>query len=56
MTKEQAITKLREIQMTYGKDAEVAHCMADCTLIDFLIGLGYTEVVKEYERVVKWYA
>jgi hypothetical protein len=54
MTKEEAITKLKECQKNY--DTEIAHDIADGILCDLLEGLGYQDVVKEYHKVSKWYA
>lgn len=54
MTKDEAITKLKECQKNY--DIEAAHAIADDILCDLLEGLGYEDVVKEYYKVSKWYA
>ena len=54
MTKEEAITKLKECQKK--NDTEVAHDIADGILCDLLKELGYKDVVKEYYKVDKWYA
>lgn len=37
-------------------DTEMAHSNADDILCDFLIYLGYKDVVDEYRKVSKWYA
>jgi len=53
ITKEQAITKLRECQRI--GDEEEAHGDADGVLCDLLTSLGYEEVVAEWLKVRKWY-
>lgn len=37
-------------------DTESAHADADTVLCDLLEALGYKKVVKEYNKVEKWYA
>ena len=37
-------------------DKEVAHIQADAVLINMLTALGFADVVREYEKVEKWYA
>ena len=37
-------------------DPEMAHGMADTALCEFLIGLGFADVVALYDEVAKWYA
>jgi hypothetical protein len=37
-------------------DTEAAHGYADEALCNLLVGLGYTDVVTEFEKVEKWYA
>lgn len=37
-------------------DTEVAHMKADNILCALLYELGYDEVVKEYDKVSKWFA
>lgn len=54
MTKEQAIKKLKIEQI--NEDIECAHIKADGILCELLKALGYTDVVKEYKKVSKWYA
>ena len=54
MTKEQAIQKLKAEQA--NTDTEVAHANADQVLVDFLLSLGQTEIVEEYQKVSKWFA
>lgn len=54
MTKDDAIKKLIECQEDW--DTENAHGEADDTLCEFLIALGYPEVVEEWKKVSKWYA
>lgn len=54
MTSEKAIEKLKE--QIDNDDGENAHSIADGVLCDFLISLGYKEVVDEYIKITKWYA
>ena len=54
MTREEAIKQLIEEQKSY--DTEHSHSMADDILCDLLISLGYGDVVKEYEKIDKWYS
>lgn len=49
-----AIIRLKEWQNC--RDLEVAHTEADDILCDFLISLGYKDVVDEYRKIDKWYA
>jgi len=37
-------------------DNEADHSYADHTLVKLLTKLGFTETVKQYEKVGKWYA
>jgi len=53
MTKEEAIEELKQAKL---KDTEMGHYFADNVLCDFLISLGYTDVVEEYRKVDKWFA
>lgn len=54
MTKEQTLEALK--QLLNESDLEKAHEQADDALCGFLIGLGYEDVVKEWEKIQKWYA
>jgi hypothetical protein len=54
MTREEAIAKLKAAQKS--GDTESAHCDADDALCNFLIALGYADVVAEWSKVDKWYA
>lgn len=48
------IEKLKELQ---GQgDIETIHSEADNLLCQLLIKLGYSDVVKEWELIEKWYA
>lgn len=55
-TKKAAILRLRQIAEECGGDAEKAHALADDLLCCVLRGLGFEEVVAEYEKIEKWYA
>jgi hypothetical protein len=48
MTKEQAIEKLRELQKS---EDEQAYEQATTVLCEFLISLGYADVVEEYDKL-----
>jgi hypothetical protein len=37
-------------------DPEAAHSKADLILCEFLCTLGYDNIVKEYNKVEKWFA
>jgi hypothetical protein len=39
-----------------SRDVELAHAVVDDALCDFLMALGYDDVVEIYRRVPKWYA
>ena len=54
MNREQALEKLKEIQKV--GDREGAHLEADDVLCKLLVFLGYEDVVKEFEKVNKWYS
>lgn len=54
MTKEEAIEELKKAQVNH--DTEIAHVEADDVLCQLLTALGCADVVKEYEKVGKWYA
>lgn len=39
-----------------NKDTEASHSNADEILTNLLMDLGYQKVVKEYNKISKWYA
>ena len=47
---------IRKLQECAHEDIETRHMQADKILCEFLNQLGYQEVVKEYEKLPKWYA
>jgi len=53
--KDEYIKKLKALQ-SIENDTESAHIDADDLLLDLLKDLGYDDVVKEYEKIDKWYA
>jgi hypothetical protein len=53
MTREEAIKKLNEINKEYR---ELAHIEADEILCQFLVSLGYQDVVDTWDEIPKWYA
>jgi hypothetical protein len=54
MTKKEAIKKLKKIQKS--SDVERAHVDADVILCELLEQFGYADVVRQYEKVSKWYS
>ena len=52
---ERVEAKLRELA-TNTWDIEVGHAQADGALCDFLISLGYKDLVELWREVPKWYA
>lgn len=54
MKRKEALGELREIQEI--ANIEVAHRLADDVLCRLLHSLGYTDVVAEYNKVVRWYS
>lgn len=55
LTKQEAM-KLLDEAMAAQADPEAAHSMADDALCGLLEWLGYSDVVKAWHRVPKWYA
>ncbi len=53
MTEEHAIKLLQNLK---DADTEHAHVEADKILCKFLKKLGYGELIKEYDKIYKWYA
>ena len=56
MTSEEVINRLKKQQKTETCEYETAHQIADDILCEFLVSLGYEDVVAEYNLVGKWYA
>jgi hypothetical protein len=54
MTRERALAELKGFQG--DGDIEIAHSRADDVLCKLLTALGYEDVVREYDKVPKWYA
>ena len=54
MTREEAI-KLLQVEQECD-DPEGAHINADKILCEFLISLGYADVVAEWDKVKMWYS
>ena len=54
MTQEEAIEKLTEF--AEDNDVEMRHQNADRLLCDILRQLEWDKVVKEYQKIGKWYA
>lgn len=48
------ITRL--VKLRDNEDTEAAHIAADDILCEILEELGFTDVVKEYSKIDKWYA
>jgi len=56
MTPEEAIEELSALAGELHPDIEANHLQADDILCQLLIALGYSEVVRMWRRVPKWYA
>lgn len=54
MDKDTAIARLKQAQA--NPDPEDAHIKADEILCDLLRGLGFEDVVLEWEKVDMWYS
>lgn len=54
MTKDEAIERLKTQQTC--SDEEAAHVSADNILCELLESLGYSDVVREWKKVKKWFA
>ena len=52
--RENFLRKMVELQS--DNDGELAHIVADRLLCDLLTDLGYGDLVKEYDKIGKWYA
>ena len=50
-----AINSLKKVSQKHKGDTEAAHVSADKVLVELLEELGYSDVVKEYNKVPKWY-
>jgi len=50
-----AVNSLKKVSQKYKGDTEAAHVGADKVLVELLEELGYSDVVKEYNKVPKWY-
>lgn len=46
----------RLIELQQGNDPECDHPSADGILCEILEKLGYGNIVKEYDKIDKWYA
>jgi hypothetical protein len=53
MTRKEAIKTLRSVKRY--DDIELGHIEADKVLCELLASLGYEDVIKAYDKVVKWY-
>ncbi len=53
ITKEEVIKELRECT---GENKDGEHMYADSLLCQFLVTLGYSDIVEEFQRLDKWYA
>ncbi len=51
---EELITRLKGLQQS--EDTETAHIQADWIICNLLEDLGYKDIVKEYDAIMKWYA
>lgn len=46
----------RLITLQKNGDPEIGHAEADNILCEIIAQLGYTEIVKEYDKIEKWYS
>lgn len=46
----------RLVKLRDNEDTETAHVAADNILCEILEELGFTDIVKEYSKIDKWYA
>lgn len=53
---EKELIKKSLIDLQSNDDTELAHIQADEILCKFLEELGHNDVVKEYNKISKWYA
>ena len=51
-----ALAELKRIRIEMRVDPEAAHLAADRVLLDFLHGLGYRAIVREFEGIERFYA
>lgn len=51
-----AIQTIKKLEACNTNDPEADHSKADKLLCDFLIELGYSDVVKEWNKIKKYYA
>lgn len=56
MKPEEAIEALKALAKEEHPDVEANHLEADQILCQLLTALGYSEVVRMWHRVKKWYA
>jgi hypothetical protein len=54
--REKALLALSEALELGKGDPEIAHVNADEVLCELLTSLGFSDVVKEFKKVPKWYA
>jgi len=54
--REKALLALSDALELGKGDPEIAHVNADEVLCELLTSLGFTDVVKEFKKVPKWYA
>ena len=54
ITREEAIQALKDLQV--GGDIEMEHAEGDDILCRVLKSLGEVEIVREWEKIDKWYA
>lgn len=54
--REKALLALSDALELGKGDPEIAHVNADEILCELLTSLGFSDVVKEFKKVPKWYA
>jgi hypothetical protein len=55
-TQQKVLKELKDILNNPMRDTETDHIKADAVLCNLLKSLGYKNVVKEYEKIKKWFA
>lgn len=56
MTNDEAVLAMKECVVISKSDAETGHSYADEILCERLILLGFSDLVTEYKKVIRWYA
>jgi hypothetical protein len=49
------VQAMDDLKTLHSLDPETAHGFADKILCDFLLSLGYEDMVKEFDKIKRWY-